>query len=458
MGSSTLRLAFTGVCAMALFAGLASRSRDAATFVALDGPSMDSEKRMCLNKRTLFSTDPYASGQFLKNYVGITLDSTDFVDVTSKNFSSIDGALASGCGRDKACCMDRSTLSSGPSVAYHMIRSNVSLPGHAWVASWVDYWNGLHPVLSNLSAWDPYLFSSTGFWVPDVSAHARLGGDAALRSYSGVDGEPMYAVVRVDTATGRVWEVHGPHVDARLLPDFSPLADDARACEPAFGPARSAKQMLAWWRALNATQETSPGDLVAPLLFKVSAPTSDVSAANAYFADAWTSLPWGDVDVATSDACAYLSTEVTIDCESLSTDDAPMLRFSLVEASDDALAHGVAAYEADVASTRAALMGAGTGWSRVLDDHVKFDLPNGWALDSMVATLDATGAEWHAHVQALGMAAEGSIWASGIGSLAIEYGGMFDYATFAPGSLDEYDWCNASSVCGPGDSNYMVCN
>ena len=86
---SPLRLAVSVVCAVALFAGLASRSRDAATFVALDGPSMDSEKRMCLNKRTLFSTDPYASGHFLKNYVGITLDSTDFVDVTSKNSTSM---------------------------------------------------------------------------------------------------------------------------------------------------------------------------------------------------------------------------------------------------------------------------------------------------------------------------------------------------------------------------------
>lgn len=459
------------VCAVA-FLGVGLRSRlgggVSSLLDASSGPTADSEKRMCLNKRTLFSTDPYSSGLFLKRRIGLSLDSSDYVDSRSKNFTSIDGETETGCGEDgMACCMDRATLSSAvssssSSVAYHMIRSNVTLPSNGWVEGWVDYWNGLHPAMGNLSTWDPFLFASTGFWVPDLSAHtAAAGADGARRSYTGMDGEPMYALVQVDRATGRVWEVHAPHVSASMVPTFSPLADDAGACADAFGPSRTTKAMMKWWAALNATQRATPAALVAPLLFKVSAPVSDAAAANSYFADVWTSLPWGDVDVDSAAACKYLSTEVTIDCESLSTDDAPMVRFVAVEALDaaaSALPRTVADYEADVAAMRAATMGLGAGWSRVLDDHVKFDLPNGWALDSLVDTLDATDAEWHAHIQALGMNAEGSIWAAGIGALAIEYGGMFDYTAFTPGSLDEYNWCNASSVCGPADSTYMVCN
>ena len=74
------------------------------------------------------------------------------------------------------------------------------------------------------------------------------------------------------------------------------------------------------------------------------------------------------------------------------------------------------------------------------------------------AALDASGAKYRAHVQALGAAAEGSIWAEGVGALAVEYGGMFDYTTFRRGSLDEFDWCNATSACGPGDAATMLCS
>ena len=76
----------------------------------------------------------------------------------------------------------------------------------------------------------------------------------------------------------------------------------------------------------------------------------------------------------------------------------------------------------------------------------------------MVPTLEASGTRYRAHVQALGMAAEGSIWAGGVGSLAVEYGGMFDFSSFARGSLDEFDWCNATSACGPGDAGTMLCS
>lgn len=431
---------------------LASRQSEALAAVALAAsPTADSERRMCLNKRTLFTTDPHASGKFLRNTIGLTLDSSDFVDSRSRNFTSLSGLEETGCGSGgRTCCMDRTTLESKPSVAYHMIRSNVSSPGKAWVADWVEYWNGLHSFDDRIR-WDPFAYASTAFYVPNLTSRvvAALKSDSpkAFRSYSGVGNESMYALLTVDASTGHVWEVHGKTVSGALRSHFSPL--ESSACAGAFRLARSSTTLDRWQRALN--------DSDAPLLVKVSTPVASAAAANEYFASTWTSLPWGDVDVAKEGSCSFVATELTIDCESLSGDDAPAARAVFVEAQDLG-SRTVAAYEAAVAEAVNATMGFGGGWSRALDNHVKFDLPNGWALDAMTRTLKRSGARYAAHVQALGSAAEGSIWAQGIGPLALEYGGMFDYSSFARGSLDEYDWCNASSACGPGDAGTMLCS
>ena len=117
----------------------------------------------------------------------------------------------------------------------------------------------------------------------------------------------------------------------------------------------------------------------------------------------------------------------------------------------------VGAYERDARAAHANYTGFELkGFDRYLDNHVKFSLPSGVALDALRARLDAARLPYSAHTQALGDHAEGSVWAAGVGALAVEWGGLFDYSHF-PEGLGEFNWCNASSNCGAGSDGWQVC-
>ena len=72
------------------------------------------------------------------------------------------------------------------------------------------------------------------------------------------------------------------------------------------------------------------------------------------------------------------------------------------------------------------------------------------------SSIQAASEPFQAHTQALGSHSEGSVWAAGVGTLSVEWGGLFDYSTF-PDALGEFNWCNASSNCGAGSDGWEIC-
>ena len=95
------------------------------------------------------------------------------------------------------------------------------------------------------------------------------------------------------------------------------------------------------------------------------------------------------------------------------------------------------------------------GFDRYLDNHVKFSLPSGVALDALRPRLDAARLPYSAHTQALGDHA-GARSGPQASARSVEWGGLFDYSHF-PEGLGEFNWCNASSNCGAGSDGWQVC-
>ena len=92
---------------------------------------------MCVNKRTIPTGAPLATGAFLAEFVGLTHGSNDFA--ANGTFSSLaPGAGATPCsGGGAGCCCERAALSSpqsangasaAPTVEYHLFDSFVTRP------------------------------------------------------------------------------------------------------------------------------------------------------------------------------------------------------------------------------------------------------------------------------------------------------------------------------------------
>ena len=110
-----------------------------------------------------------------------------------------------------------------------------------------------------------------------------------------------------------------------------------------------------------------------------------------------------------------------------------------------AAAHGnltVKMFETYVAQLHGKLMGEDSGWDRFIDNHVGLYVGDYVALDAWKATLDAAGVPYMPHVAGsftddapqADQVVAGSIWTAGIGGLAIELNGYFDFSEFTNAS------------------------
>ena len=110
-----------------------------------------------------------------------------------------------------------------------------------------------------------------------------------------------------------------------------------------------------------------------------------------------------------------------------------------------AAAHGnltVKMFETYVAQLHGKLMGEDSGWDRFVDNHVGLYVGDYVALDAWKATLDAAGVPYMPHVAGsftddapqADQVVAGSIWTAGIGGLAIELNGYFDFSEFTNAS------------------------
>ena len=110
-----------------------------------------------------------------------------------------------------------------------------------------------------------------------------------------------------------------------------------------------------------------------------------------------------------------------------------------------AAAHGnltVKMFETYVAQLHGKLMGEDAGWDRFIDNHVGLYVGDYVALDAWKATLDAAGVPYMPHVAGsftddapqADQVVAGSIWTAGIGGLAIELNGYFDFSEFTNAS------------------------
>ena len=209
------------------------------------------------------------------------------------------------------------------------------------------------------------------------------------------------------------------------------------------------------------------GPLPSPLLAKIATPVADVASARTFFNETWAALPWRTTARARTRGGGAgrrptrRGVRVHRDAaRSRLQRRARRRRARRVPRGARAgrrARRGRRRRHSDARAAHANYTGYDLkGFDRYLDNHVKFSLPSGVALDALRARLDAARLPYSAHTQALGDPAEGSVWAAGVGALAVEWGGLFDYSHF-PEGLGEFNWCNASSNCGAGSDGWQVC-
>jgi hypothetical protein len=273
-----------------------------------------------------------------------------------------------------------------------------------------------------------------------------------------IDNSTMFVALVFNEYTGEVNEFHAPHVSSAYALGFLELPSEV--CHAGF----MLNYPVAFMSANYVKSVTFQGGdyndagLRTPLPWKSSWPTSDASKFVRFFES-----NVGDFVTLKNHSCgnvvgcpgghfvemtARLSMTLTSsgdDAAGWADINMEMIDFPIAVrfvTTPHAGANGEKWLSTDfdeyVQSVHALYMRTQRGWDRWIDNHIALEIEpqNGMGyLDHVAKRLQANGVRWHAHLDT-GGSNEGSIWTEGVGGLAFELHGRFDYSFFTTGGHD----------------------
>ena len=443
--------AAAGLCAAALgAAALRSRPRGLAASLAADASAIH-DSRFPLNnvsvyKRTSMSTNGKEECAWWESWSHAEYA----LSVSNTNFTIRDVARAA----DQDTCADRCSIVA-TNYNLHDVEEHRSLHGPISAAEWIAAWNVQHGVFDAGWAWNEWMANALTFWVPRLDTNVenlRVHGVSFLgRSYANpVDGRETYAVYFVNPFTGGVIELHS--ADCTRCADFKGY--EANECPEAATLHWSTAELddVALWGREDVLGPPGDDDDDFVLyynetwnLVRISFPATRVE--EIYKLRQVFGLDVDPVVKAPSKDCSFsnarLNASTGVDGAPAAGNASTPLELQFVD--NRAAAHGnltVKMFETYVAQLHGKLMGEDSGWDRFVDNHVGLYVGDYVALDAWKATLDAAGVPYMPHVAGsftddapqADQVVAGSIWTAGIGGLAIELNGYFDFSEFTNAS------------------------
>ena len=460
----------------ASLASSASASASAASLASL-ASSASSASSLTLFKRTFASTDAMADAAFARENLGLG---------AAGNFSYVSEQHGTACA-------ERAIVSALGGWQVHYFTSHVTREGSKPVDHWVALWTGLHGDYGAANwTWDEYMPMLVQLYAPDLSpfvAKLRANNVSFLATFDGPAGAGargadaaagwsggVYSLFVTAPYSGHVYQIFAANVSvAAHRASFA--APPASSCAPSLRPRQAAADLRAAWAALGGVGADGRADgLPSVLVAGVAEPASGVgesalvgyvaahglTSTNASGGAASASARLGAGAVAranASDACSFESATLSFSTSERASGGggggggAYSYDVALTSVRNRAARSGEAAaeygaslstFEAYVAETHARYLECGSGWDRYLDWHVGVMVGASRALDAVADGLCAAGAGFTAH-RGSEASDQGSVWSAGVGALAVEFHGDFDYSYFDEADLDTLDYCSADS-------------
>jgi len=422
-----------------------------------------------------------SSGDWLNKYLGLKLEGHQyFFNGTTGIDDDVDGSVAvkydeSGKqgGKGKYCSTRSIMDLEIGSVAWHETESAVTPTGPLAPSYWWNYAHNLHATRFPSEGsgedfeWDGFMHAASHMYTADLTPFVELykaeGLSHLKRRYTSVDGVPMFTLHVPMPSNGQLAVLHSAKVAAKHESLFKPL--EASSCAEAVAlPVATALLQLNYATMVTEGADDYDSGTGLPTLMPVmeSAPSAGAAEVETYFTAGLKALgltaslaAGGSGD----DACTFV--DVTAPAEGIGPNGDQEVTVTLryvetpnsFDADKSKALHSVGDYCAYVDAQGAAFMGSNSGYTRWIDNHVAYTVPASVTLDVLAGDLEATGTAYHAHVTSdTGDGGDGgSLWTMGVGGLAIEWHGDFDYTKFSY-PVGSIDFCTADSVCRSQDT------
>ena len=405
------------------------------------------ERKVSVYKRTYSSSQPLLDGNFLRETVGLDIETEQMVYDNSTGSESI--------------CARREVLKALDGFEVHLFESMVT-DGHGVITEWIESWKAAnYAAFESSDDWSAFALPSLTFYspwiVPFLENLDHRGTEHARYYRLSDDGDTMlYSVLIAMPYSGLTIEIiSDQNIDPATNREYDFKAMSGNMCPTSFTLRQQVDTLQSAWSELGGSHSNARG-LPDVIVVSMGFPTLHETGMNHYLN---TVFSQSDVMLQSetygrSDYCSIVETELATTA-STASGKLIVTPVYLKNVRNSLASPGLGDYTIGKLTTaiteyHARNMGtANGGWDAFLDMHP--GIHSNVAMDEVVNQMAKAGYEYTMHPDC-NLCSSGSVWSSAATPWAMEIQGTFDNSSTI-GEQSLIDYCSSTSS---GDTSTNV--